>query len=275
MRRLFALPLAALLLAGCAQSNAGGTGAGPAPHDPIALFDVWRVDAPSAGEDTWLRFDAHEFQLWHECSVVHASWRVSGPLLVAQPGAVVPGPECQLPPGPPEVPWLQSVRSFEVVEVDLVELQDASGELVATLTIDGAPSPLGEHDQGLVEPPEITDEVRAMFGEVADLPDGVEPATDIAGRWVPVSSEGDTEPFAEFESDGTWTGSDGCNGNGGVWASNDRGNFVATTGPSTLIFCEGAPVPAWLGQAYLAGLDAGELVLLDAQGEELGRLTPA
>jgi hypothetical protein len=55
----------------------------------------------------------------------------------------------------------------------------------------------------------------------------------------------------------------------------EDGWFVATSGPSTLIGCEGAPIPGIVGAAYRAGFDGKTLVLLDQAGAELGRLTRA
>ncbi|TFC88967.1 META domain-containing protein [Cryobacterium sp. TMT3-29-2] len=75
-----------------------------------------------------------------------------------------------------------------------------------------------------------------------------------------------------FEADGTWTGSDGCNGSQGRWATDGAGTLLATSGVSTLIACEGAPVASWVAQARLAVIDNGELRLIDAGGSELGRL---
>jgi hypothetical protein len=48
--------------------------------------------------------------------------------------------------------------------------------------------------------------------------------------------------------------------------------MVTTAGPSTLIGCEGAPVPTWLGQATSAGFDRGWLLLFGLDGNEVGRL---
>ena len=51
------------------------------------------------------------------------------------------------------------------------------------------------------------------------------------------------------------------------------GEFLATSGPSTLIACEGAPVPAWVGQAATVGINSdGWLLLFDTAGHEVGRL---
>ena len=177
------------------------------------------------------------------------------------------------------VPWLTSVTGFAEAEGGY-ELLDAQGDAVATLTVDGAPPETPGLDDSVREAPEVTPEIEAMFAEPAPLPAGVEPVTELVGRWLPVvpPADGDeaeqptTEPFVEFVADGTWTGSDGCNGHGGRWAATPEGSLIATAGPSTLIFCEGAPVGVWMSTAASAGLADEQLVLFDNAGTELGRL---
>jgi heat shock protein HslJ len=118
---------------------------------------------------------------------------------------------------------------------------------------------------------------RSQLGPAAPLPAGLAPATRdaLAGRWVPA---GDTkrrpEPaFLQLLSSGEWLGSDGCNGRGGRWTIGQAGAILATSGISTLMACDNAPIAGWLGDARRAGLDGAQLVLLDESGKELGRLT--
>jgi hypothetical protein len=282
-----AITVAALLLSGCAQSAEPplsvppGDGGSTSDVDAVGLLDVWRVSgAEGEREDTWLKFAANEFVLWHECAVVFGSFRASGSLLIANPDAAHGWPECTMPEGPPAVPWLTSVTSFAENDGGY-ELLDAGGKTVATLAVDGEPPETPGLDSSIREAPEVTPEVEALFATPAPLPAGITPAAGLAGRWLPVvPSSGDgeeaeqptSEPFVAFAEDGTWTGSDGCNGHGGRWAATPDGNLIATAGPSTLIFCEGAPVGAWLSTTALAGMAGEELVLLDNAGTELGRL---
>jgi hypothetical protein len=280
-----ALAVGGLLLSGCAPTSGPPLSAAPGEGeasevDAIGLLDVWRVSgAEGEDADTWLKFAPNEFVLWHECAVVFGSFRASGPLLIASPDAAHGWPECTMPEGPPQVPWLTSVTGFAETD-DGYELLDAEGETVATLTIDGVPPETPGVDDSIREAPEVTPEVEAMFAAPAALPAGLQPVTELVGRWLPVvpPAEGDeaeqptTEPFIELAEDGTWTGSDGCNGHGGRWAATPEGNLIATAGPSTLIFCEGAPVGTWMSTTALAGMADQELVLLDNAGTELGRL---
>ena len=51
--------------------------------------------------------------------------------------------------------------------------------------------------------------------------------------------------------------------------------IVASVGGSTLVGCDGAYAPGWLASARLAAFDGDVLVLVGADGKELGRLTRA
>jgi META domain len=278
--------IAGLLLSGCAQSAPPPQSVPPGEGetsdvDAVGLLDVWRVSgAEGEAKDTWLKFGANEFVLWHECAVVFGSFRASGSLLIANPDAAHGWPECAMPEGPPSVPWLTSVTNFAEAEGGY-ELLDADGDTVATLARDGEPPETPGLDSSIREAPEVTPEVEALFATPAPLPAGLTPVDGLPGRWLPVMADRSdaeeaeqptTEPFVEFAADGTWTGSDGCNGHGGRWAAAPDGNLIATAGPSTLIFCEGAPVGTWMSTTAMAGTTGDELVLLDNAGAELGRL---
>lgn len=89
---------------------------------------------------------------------------------------------------------------------------------------------------------------------------------------MPVAHAIATDPHVVFERDGSWTGSDGCNGGSGRWVVDPDGAFLATAGAQTLIGCEGAFVPGWVATARTAGLDGQWLKLFDATGTEIARL---
>ncbi|MDT0163969.1 META domain-containing protein [Actinotalea sp. AC32] len=121
----------------------------------------------------------------------------------------------------------------------------------------------------------MTDRTREVLASPATLPAGlVAPERDaLVGRWVADAPVADDEPHVDLTADGTYTGSDGCNGAGGRWGLGADGRFLATSGPMTAIGCDGAPVPTWVATARRAGMDGESLVLLDADGGELGRLS--
>lgn len=237
----------------------------------LGLVDIWRVSGAAGEEaDTWLRLDAPNFEVWRDCGMIFGDWRATDSLFVASvwgaSGSCASG-------GMPQLDWLESVTGYRATAIGWA-LTDASGSAVATLTIGGRPDPIPTAVESFTEPPPITAAVRAAVQKPAALPDGSVPATTetLLGRWVPTSFEGYTDPHVLFDADGSWSGSDGCNGNGGRWAADGSGTVLATAGMSTAMGCEGALVPSWVGGARLAVIDGDELRLLDADGSELGRL---
>jgi hypothetical protein len=278
-----------LVLSGCAAQRASPRSDPPGNEgtsevSAVELVGIWKVDdTEGEGDDTWLKIGGTEFVLWHECAIVFGSFRASGPLLLANPDAQHTLPECTLPEGPPAVPWLTATTSFRPADGGW-ELVDSDGGVTARLSADeGEPPATPGVDDSIRDEPAVTDEIRALLASPVLLPTELRPEHDLVGRWLPVLAEGNgadaeqptTEPFVEFAADGMWTGSDGCNGQGGRWAATDDGNLVATAGPSTLIYCEGAPVGSWLSATALAGVADTRLVLLDPTGREVGRLVRA
>ena len=291
MRRLLALALVTVaLVTGCAAGPGGESRTDTAPQPSAAppttpaetpdesraieLVGLWRVSgAAGESDETWLRLEAGQFQLWRDCGMITGSWNAGErAFLAAVNGA---SGEC-VGSAPPEVAWLDSVTAYEPTETGW-RLTDESGAVMASLAIDGAPEPIDTADTSYAEPPVIDDAVRAAFRPAAPLPEPLEPATaaELHGRWIPIDGPAATEAQVQFRESGTWGGSDGCNSSGGRWAVEGDGEFFATSGPSTLIGCDNVPVPEWVAFARLAGFDGTELVLLDVSGAELGRLEPA
>ncbi|MER5673897.1 META domain-containing protein [Pseudonocardia alni] len=92
-------------------------------------------------------------------------------------------------------------------------------------------------------------------------------AADLTGvRWLPADGAAQGRAFAEFAPDGTWTGSDGCNGQGGDWTLDGDGGLRATAGPSTEIACENVPVARWVSEAVHAETDGPDLLLHGTAG---------
>lgn len=150
-----------------------------------------------------------------------------------------------------------------------VRLSNLSGGTVAVLTA-GTP------------PADPTDRF-APRDPAPDLPVDVQvPSVEVltAGRWIPVQTIGsvrwpdDTRPQAEFDSDGTWHGSDGCNGLGDRWSMDDTtGEWLAGIGGQTEIGCDNVDVSTMVGSARAVGIDGDELVFYAADGQETGRFT--
>lgn len=279
--------IALLLLVGCVGQSPGDLD--PNPDSPpmagtpvagesaaLGLVNLWRVHGAD-GEDhpTWLRLDAWDFQLWRDCGMIMGSWRATESLFLADANSA--SGDCASS-GMPTVAWLADATEFVPTSDGYDLLLGASGATVASLTIDGAPEPIPTAAEFYTEPPEITEEVRATFHKAAELPDGLLPATAVAleGKWVPVAYAVSTDPHVSFSAAGTWSGSDGCNGMSGRWTASGTGELLVTAGPSTLIYCEGAPVPTWVAQAISAGFNDDQwLLLFDAAGTVVGRLVAA
>jgi heat shock protein HslJ len=93
-------------------------------------------------------------------------------------------------------------------------------------------------------------------------------AADLTGvRWLPADGTAQGRAFAEFAPDGTWTGSDGCNGQSGDWSLGDGGTLRASAGLSTMIGCENVPVARWVSDAVHVETDGDALLLHPASGE--------
>ncbi|WP_156743207.1 hypothetical protein [Occultella aeris] len=269
---------------GAQPSDSTGTTGDPTdtpPGDPVDLIDLWRVSGAEGEEsDTWLRLEAGQFQLWRDCGMLMGEWAASSTLFLASISSWSGSCSVDDPEGAddaedatiPAVPWLDLVTEYRSAASGW-DLLDADGAVVATLSIDGAPEPIDTAASSYAEPPEVTDEVRAWLAAPAPLPDGVTPASedDLVGRWIPIDTV-PTDPHVEFAADGTWTGSDGCNGGGGRWVIDPDGLVLTTSGPQTLIGCEGAPVPSWVAMTRTAALDGAVLSLFDRDGELLGEL---
>ena len=96
-------------------------------------------------------------------------------------------------------------------------------------------------------------------------------AEQLVGTWI-VDATFDTpdQPYLTIRDDGSWTGSDGCNGVKGTWDVGADGTLTVEAGPSTLIFCDGKPLPTLFANAASASVDtlAGgdTLTLVDDAG---------
>ncbi|MCD2440901.1 hypothetical protein LQ757_01305 [Agromyces sp. SYSU K20354] len=270
--------VAASITPGCATSSAPpGPSTAPstptptaAAADPIGLVGLWRVSgAAGESDETWLRLGGGELALWRECGTLGGSWIAGERAFLAQIWSA--SRDCGVAFA--DVGWLDAAASYRAT-ADGWQLLDAGGEPVASLAIDGAPEPINGVEASFAEAPVTDDLARALFADAPPLPESLAPAStdDLIGRWDPVGLSVMTDPHVVFLAFGDWNGSDGCNGQRGRWAFEDDGGLLTTTGGSSDMWCEGAPVSSWVTGARLAGLDGQELVLLDRDGVELGRL---
>ncbi len=275
---------ALLALAGCGAGTAGApapepeqtsSASGPAPGDPVALVGLWEVTG-AKGEEAGaiLRLADSSLSIWRDCGVLSGGWR-------ADPAGLFLGSvgswsgSCDLAPDP-QPAWLTRVGGFRVAGDELL-LLDADGATVARLVPGRRPAHRDDIADSESAPPVVTDELRAALRTVAPLPAGLRPATaaELARRWMPAVTDRRArpeQPFAQLRADGSWTGSDGCNGTGGRWIAGAGGALLAVGGFQTAIGCANVPIGTWLTETARAGIADGQLVLLDRSGKETGRL---
>lgn len=242
--------------------------------DPAGLIGSWVVTGTPETEPITLAFSESELTISRPCGSQGGEWRASPTGLFVANTTFWSMP-CQGGGTPPL--WLTAASAFEL-DGDRVRLLDLDGAPVAILVAGDAPgSTAGQHATTSPIAPRGEAEPQSTARDV--VPDTLEPATPdrLLGRWTsadePEEDEAPTQPFARFSPDGTWNGSDGCNGQGGRWAANDQGELLGTQGPQTLIGCDGmTPIGGWVASAAAAGFDEDILVLLDASGQEVARL---
>ncbi|WP_229398845.1 META domain-containing protein [Micromonospora okii] len=291
-RRSCLAVLAALgvLLAGCdGQTGPWAADSGPdgieasGPLAPEKLIGAWTIsglDDPGGG--TVLHLAHREVQLvGTRCGILGGSWRADtdGVFLADIDSAYVDStegvPGCErAAQDTPE--WLRRVTAYRFDGAGRPTLLDGRSRPVARLIPGATPTPGPNMLDSALDPPTVTDEARRDLAPAAPLPATLSPADQrrLVGRWVPGS--GHRAAYVEFDANGEWRGSDGCNDSDGRWITADGGTLFALAGAVTLVACAASvPVEHWLWTARRAGFDGEALVLLDAQGRETGRLHPA
>lgn len=94
---------------------------------------------------------------------------------------------------------------------------------------------------------------------------------DYLGRWIAADFPERPEVYVEF-TETAWTASDGCNRQTGAWLVGDAGFIGQGSGMTTEMWCDNVEVASWVLDADAAGFDGDTLVLVNANGAELGRL---
>ncbi len=275
--RIAAVPvLLVALLAGCADRGPDPAAA-PAP-DPVALIGNWRVTGTDEEEGTVLRLagEGADLSLWRPCGMLGGRWRADGAGIFL---ADVPGTGACPPRGGPVASpptWLARAAAYRLDGADR-ELLDAVGRVVARLVKSDVPAPVDTRNvwaEG-AKPPVVTDRDRQALAPAAPLPAGVTPITaqTVAGRWVAADGVRRLqEAHIELSAGGEWSGSDGCNGEGGRWVAGAGGTLLATSRPMTTMGCDNHPAGTWLYQARSAAIDGEQLIFFDRAARELGRL---
>jgi hypothetical protein len=282
--RAAAAAVGVVMATACAASSTVADPAGPpattptAAADPARLVGSWHLTAPGEPSSAVLTIGDKVdggILLFRPCGMLSGGWAANrhGMFVASLDGGDSHCFPQQGQAGSPLPKWLDTVVGFAARGRNET-LVDATGDVVATLRPGAHPSVGPDDSPDYVAPPVITDQMRKGWAEPAAMPGGTRPATraDLLHRWVrtghPTSSA-----FVRFDGDGSYSGSDGCNGQGGRYVLGPGGIVLATSGPSTLIGCENSPLPAWVGQAGRLGLRQGRLVFVDRQGKVLGTAT--
>lgn len=243
-------------------------------RDALDLVGRWHVEGDGVAPGTALVL-GESAAAFLPCGVLDADWDADAEQGLFLAASSSGDGSCFPPGGRVAVPWLEGARAFDVDGEDVV-LHGAGGQELARLRPGARPTPGPNRTSDHAEEPELTARLRERLARPVPLDGDAEPATPEAlqRRWRPVGVANE-EAHLRFAADGSYTGSDGCNGQGGRYVLGSAGRFLATSGPQTLIGCDGAPVGAWASAAAHAGLVDGDLVLHAPDGSLLGRLSPA
>ena len=273
--RVFAL---FALLGACADPALLPPGSGPGTRAtplPLAARAVgtWTVhDVSAPFEGAVLQIDGSYATLWRECGTLDYAALVgpTGRLRVRLQGG---GGVCDVDAG---LPWLEAATRLDADGERLV-LEGADGTRLATLEHGDTPPVHESIAPELADDPILTDEIEATLTAPAiEVPAGLTPAAEdaVTGRWYP-DRHSPADPDAawlELRADGTWAGSDGCNGQGSVWLLEPSGWFRTGTWAQTEIGCGGVDVGRALASSVALAFDIdGALVALDEGGTTTGR----
>ncbi len=96
------------------------------------------------------------------------------------------------------------------------------------------------------------------------------PPVDVVGKWLP---EKDNGAFITFNGDGTYVGSDGCNGSSGTW-STATGTLAVTTGVHTEIACDNQTIDEWIAKADSVTIAADSMTIATGTTRHVLTRTP-
>ena len=99
----------------------------------------------------------------------------------------------------------------------------------------------------------------------------------LSGSWRPVKLDGfvslkaarPEDPILTFSPDGTWSGSDGCNGISGTFTLGQRGEFTSRSNGQRLVECDNVPNTAVLAAAKRISSDQATLWFFAADGRQV------
>jgi hypothetical protein len=240
------------------------------------------TDATGEPADSVLRLSAGEgfgLLLFRDCGELDGAWQASASgAFVGSINGFDQACLKMVPDGDPTPGWLARAQGYRLrgTERDLLA---ADGTLVARLLPGGKPRPAPQLIGSLQQPPTLDPATTQKLREVpAPLPAGTTPATatTIVGKWTPDPKPASTngkEPFLQFDADGEWTDSDGCNGGGGRWALGSDGEFLSVAGAIAGVGCNGPVTEIPVDHTKRMAISGGVLTLYAADGHVLMRLT--
>lgn len=242
---------------------------GPPPR-PSQLVGLWWVSGEGIERQTALRLEGPYVDLEDRSCTARGTWE-------ARPSGLFVGDLHHVSGCGAGPRWLDEAAAFRHGAGGRRELLARDGRVVATLRAADVPA-YGSWAGRPVDP--LAPGHRSRFDRAVEPPPlGLLPATPatLAGRWMPAEGA-ETSPrrtFLAIAEDGEWNGWNLCSGTGGRWVLGPDGDIVTTSAGGNVPICRQVPaVTKWMTDAARAGFFAGELVLLDAGGSELGRLVP-
>jgi len=254
----------------------------PSSADPAELVGQWFVAAEGEEPHAILtigdRVDGG-LLLYRECGTLFGGWRANTHAMFV--GDIGGGSSnCFENHRSPLPTWMAMVTGFRQ-DGDTELLLGSHGETVATLTKGAHPSPQPDAVPEYASPPVVSSDLRKAFAEPDPLPADVQPARagDVLGRWLPMPEdrpEGfEGKAYVTFDADGSYKGSDGCNGVGSRYEIGPDGLILATSGATTLVGCDNSPLPDWPAQSGQVGLRSGHLIFVSPTGKILGEAVRA
>jgi hypothetical protein len=241
--------------------------------NPLALAGTWTVKAPGEGPDVALSL-GEQLILFRSCGEIQGDWRADHggrfvDYVYGEDGSCFHSRQ-----GFP-VPWLTQATGYRVHGRTRLLLNSA-GHVVARLSPGAHPRVNSHNSPSDALPVRLTPAVLALLAPSPPLSTGLRPANadTIIGRWRALGLPADDPGYLQFNRNGHWAGSDGCNGAAGRYAIDDAGRLIITDGgPNGIVACRGTQAMYWAENTRRIGLDGHDLVLLDVHGKVLGRLT--
>ncbi len=226
-----------LLLAGCVGAGLPSSGSGAAPKGtvhPGSLVGVWTLaEKFGTSEQPFIAFvQDNTWSASDGCNRVRGTWKV------ASDGALTTtsGPSTLMSCEGAQLPLTLAQATHVKVAGDKITIMSLRNATATTLvrTTDRTVGPQGRP----------------------------------IGYWTETRTS--SSPYFNFSTDGTYSGSDGCNRLFGTWASTPDEAVTLSHGAITLTHCDG--VDDWLNRAALGRVKAGLMTLQDAGGNVLGQL---